>query len=233
MFLAPRNGEYTKILVEEFTWKWVFSSEKEKNAFVLDHRHGSCDVICKPAIGLQQLKILLALLINNKSSLAFTVRKKQVYNFFLQFLAPNFWSCNETSICHLKSLRITTKFLSYPTIFQLNAWLILTSSYLYASMVCSGNVPELPRCAMFKGLFMMGVLANDVEVKEKTSVTNNVAGFFIIFLRSVYDRWSVSCFLLHQKSGYKPGKLWLSQTMLKPLRTWSNQLWSEDSTQTM
>ena len=206
--------------------------KRRKMLLSLTTYSGRCDVICKPAIGLQQLKILLALLINNKSWLAFTVRKKLSLQFVLQFLAPNFWSCNETSICHLKSLRITTKFLSYPTIFQLNAWLILTSSYLYASMVCSGNVPELPRCAMFKGLFMMGVLANDVEVKQKTSVTNNLAGFFIIFPRSVYNRWSVSCFLLHQKSGYKPGKLWLSQTMLKPLRTWSNQLWSEDSTQT-
>ena len=98
LFLAPRNGEYNKIFVEEFTWKWVFSSQKEKNAFVLDHRHGRCDVICKPAIGLQQLKILLALWINNKSSLAFTVRKKQVYILFLQFLAPNFWSCNDTKV---------------------------------------------------------------------------------------------------------------------------------------
>ena len=52
----------------------------------------------------------------------------------------------------------------------------MKSSYLYASTVCSGNLPELPRCAIFSGLttgFWAKDAANDIN-------NRNIACFSMI-----------------------------------------------------
>ena len=44
------GGQYSSIFSRIIYMKIEFSSQKERNAFVLDHHHGRRDVTCKPAI---------------------------------------------------------------------------------------------------------------------------------------------------------------------------------------
>ena len=44
------GGQYNSIFSRKNYMKMEFSSQSERNAFVLDHQHGRRDVTCKPAV---------------------------------------------------------------------------------------------------------------------------------------------------------------------------------------